>query len=215
MTIALFGKLGRRPVIGLRPTLDAAFALASDRAADERTDLSGGQRFASVSRGDAADAFEGFVRAHERELFGYLWRVTGDEHASYDLAQETFVRAWQRFDQVRGYEQPRAWLFRVATNLASNYRRARSVRVAAAIPLTGETEYAGDPATNIAESDAVRVALDEMPVKQRSALLLRAVYGFSVSELARALDCSEAAAKMTLSRARERFRAHYRQEESR
>ncbi len=215
MTIAIFGKPWRHPGIGVTPALRAAFALASDRAAGERSALSGGQGFASVSRGDAADAFEAFFRAHERELFGYLWRVTGDEHASYDLAQETFVRAWQHFDQVRGYDQPRAWLFRVATNLASNYRRARSVRVATDLPLEGEADLASDPATNIAMLDAVRATLDEMPVKQRSALLLRAVYGFSMSELARALDCSETAAKMTLSRARERFRAYYRQEESR
>jgi RNA polymerase sigma-70 factor, ECF subfamily len=213
--IAIVGKHWRRPGIGVPPALHAAFALALDRAAGERSALSGGQGSASVSRGDAADAFEAFFRAHERELFGYLWRVTGDEHASYDLAQETFVRAWQHFDQVRGYDQPRAWLFRVATNLASNYRRTRSVRVATDLPLEGEADLAGDPATNIAILDAVRAALDEMPVKQRSALLLRAVYGFSMSELARALDCSETAAKMTLSRARERFRAYYRQEESR
>jgi hypothetical protein len=51
--------------------------------------------------GAVDDAFEAFFRAHQREIFGYLWRVTGDEHASYDLAQETFVRAWQRFEQVR------------------------------------------------------------------------------------------------------------------
>jgi RNA polymerase sigma-70 factor, ECF subfamily len=215
VTIALFGKLGTRPAVGLPPALHAAFALAAGKGAGERSAPSGGQRFASVSRGDAADAFEAFVRGHERELFGYLWRVTGDEHASYDLAQETFMRAWQRFDQVRGYDQPRAWLFRVATNLASNYRRARSVRVATALPLAGEADLAGDPAAAVALSDTVRAALDGMPVKQRSALLLRAVYGYSTSELARALDCSEAAAKMTLSRARERFRAHYRQEEAR
>ncbi|HEU5441131.1 MAG TPA: RNA polymerase sigma factor [Ktedonobacterales bacterium] len=161
------------------------------------------------------NAFETFFRAHEREIFGYLWRVTGDEHASYDLAQETFVRAWQRFEQVRHYEQPRAWLFRVATNLASNHRRHRSIRAAATAQLGGGEGIAGDPAASVVESAAVRAALDSMPVKQRAALVLRVVYGLSIGELARVLGSSEAASKMTLARARERFRTCYTQEEPR
>ncbi|HEX8032230.1 MAG TPA: sigma factor-like helix-turn-helix DNA-binding protein, partial [Ktedonobacterales bacterium] len=112
------------------------------------------------------------------------------------------------------YEQPRAWLFRVATNLASNHRRNRSVRDAATTRLSTGVYVAGDPATDIVESDAVRAALDAIPVKQRGALILRIVYGLSFSELARALNSSEAAAKMTLSRARERFRALYTHEEA-
>lgn len=174
------------------------------------------QQFASGSgAGTGDDAFEAFFRLHEREIFGYLWRVTGDEQASYDLAQETFVRAWQRFEQVRRYEQPRSWLFRVATNLASNHRRGRSVRDAAASRLQSGYALSGDPSASIAESEAVQAALDVLPVRQRAALVLRVVYGLPLDELARALGSSENAAKMTLSRARERFRAHYMQEASR
>lgn len=172
-----------------------------------------------AAAGSGDDAFETFFRAHEREIFGYLWRATGDEHASYDLAQETFVRAWQRFEQVRHYEQPRAWLFRVATNLASNHRRHRSIRAAATARLGAVAGagagIAGDPAAGVAESDVVRAALAAMPVKQRAALVLRVVYGLSIGDLARVLGSSEAASKMTLARARARFRACYTQEEPR
>ncbi len=175
------------------------------------------QQFACITGAGAGDdAFEAFFRLHEREIFGYLWRITGDEHASYDLAQETFVRAWQHFEQVRRYEQPRSWLFRVATNLASNHRRHRSVRDAATSRLEAGFPLAGDdPSSGIAESEAVRTALDAMPVKLRAALVLRVIYGLSLDELARTLGSSEGAAKMSLFRARERFRAHYMQEEPR
>jgi RNA polymerase sigma-70 factor (ECF subfamily) len=173
------------------------------------------QRLVSLPGSGGDDAFETFFQAHERAIFGYLWRMTGDEQASYDLAQETFVRAWQRFERVRRYEQPRAWLFRVATNLARNHRRHRSVRDAATVRLVSSGLAAGDMTSCVAESEAVRAALDELPVKQRAALVLRVVYGLSLGELAQALGASEAAAKMTLSRARGRFRAHYTQEERR
>src|SRR5258708_4780813 len=50
--------------------------------------------------------YERFIRQYERQLLNYLWRMTGDEHAAYDLTQEVFLRAWQRFDALRRYEQP-------------------------------------------------------------------------------------------------------------
>ncbi|MGZ3674523.1 MAG: RNA polymerase sigma factor [Ktedonobacterales bacterium] len=198
------------------PAISHALGLLTSRPQAEEAEPKGSQPVvSSLDGGEAMDeAFETFFRLHEREIFGYLWHITGDEQASYDIAQETFVRAWQRFEQIRRYEQPRAWLFRVATNLASNHRRNRSVRDAATTRLSVGAHVAGDPAADVVESDAVRAALDAIPLKQRGALILRIVYGLSFSELARALDSSEAAAKMTLSRARERFRALYMHEEA-
>lgn len=159
--------------------------------------------------------FEQFFHAHEGAILGYLWRITGDEQASHDIAQEAFLRAWQRFEQVSRYEQPRAWLFRVATNLANNHRRHRSIHDATMARFSPAHPATLDPATGVAESAVVRAALLAIPVRQRSALVLRVVYGLSIPEIAEALGASKAAAAMTLSRAREAFRMQYAQEESR
>jgi RNA polymerase sigma-70 factor, ECF subfamily len=220
MTVAVRWRSWAHPRAGwwaLQPALARVPSLLSGRSTLGEAGPLDRQRLARLSDGVGAGdgAFEAFFRAHERAIFGYLWRITGDEHASYDLAQETFVRAWQRFERVRRYEQPRAWLFRVATNLASNHRRHRSVREAATSRLEVGAGLASDPTAGVVESDAVRTALDALPVRMRGALVLRVVYGLSLGELARALGTSEAAAKMTLSRARERFRTHYMQEELR
>jgi len=160
-------------------------------------------------------AFEQFFHAHEGAILGYLWRITGDEQASHDIAQETFLRAWQRFEQVCRYEQPRAWLFRVATNLASNHRRHRSIHGAIMARFSATHPATLDPAAAVAESAVVRATLLALPVRQRSALVLRVVYGLSIPEIAKALGASKAAAAMTLSRAREAFCSHYTQEETR
>jgi RNA polymerase sigma-70 factor (ECF subfamily) len=159
-------------------------------------------------------AFEQFFHAHEATILGYLWRITGDEQASHDIAQETFLRAWQRFEQISRYDQPRAWLFRVATNLASNHRRHRSIHDATLAHISPTQAPAPDPATGVAESAAVRAALLAMPIRQRSALVLRVVYGLSILEIAEALGATKAATAMTLSRARDGFRAHYAQEDA-
>lgn len=160
------------------------------------------------------DAFEAFFWRHERDILGYLWRLTGDEQAAHDLSQETFVRAWQHFDKLQHYDQPRAWLFRVATNLASNHRRHRSIHDAALVRIAPVQGTALDPAAGVAESAAVRAALLAMPIRQRSALVLRVVYGLSIPEIAEALGASKAAAAMALSRARDGFRARYAQEDA-
>jgi RNA polymerase sigma-70 factor (ECF subfamily) len=153
------------------------------------------------------------VREHERAILNYLWRVTGDEQSAYDLTQEVFLRAWRRFDQVRGYEKPRAWLFHVATNLAlSALTRRQTLTNAVERSSVGGAEVS-DPAGRLAERDLVRATLQRLNPQRRAALCLREVYGLSCAEVAKALGVSDAAARMTLSRAREQFRAVYLREE--
>ncbi|HEU0025978.1 MAG TPA: sigma-70 family RNA polymerase sigma factor [Ktedonobacterales bacterium] len=160
----------------------------------------------------AADQFESFYRQHERDIFGYIWRVTGDEQTANDLTQEVFYRAWRKFEKLRGYERPGAWLFHVATNLALNERRHQRVAGPAAT-LLGDERAPGDHATQLADRSALRAALEGLPAQQRTALILRELYGYTCDEIAGMLDISRAAAKMTLSRARERLRALYLKED--
>ncbi|HST90465.1 MAG TPA: sigma-70 family RNA polymerase sigma factor [Ktedonobacterales bacterium] len=161
--------------------------------------------------------FDALFARCEARIFGYLWRVTGDRHVASDLCQETFLRAWQHFAKVSGYEQPEAWLWRVATNLALNHRRARAIHAADVALLDADRDpaaSASDPAWRVAVRASVHATLLALPPKPRAALVLREVYGLSFAEVAAALACTPAAAKMTLSRARERFRRLYTAEHS-
>jgi RNA polymerase sigma-70 factor (ECF subfamily) len=159
-------------------------------------------------------SFEAFFRRHERDIFGYLWRLTGDEQAAYDLSQETFVRAWQHFDRIATYERPGGWLFRVATNLALTHQKRAAAPVGAAQPFSMANEPSmSDPAWRLAESEAIRATLLALPPQQRAALVLREVCGFSCAEVAETLGITLAAAKMTLCRGRDAFRARYTREE--
>lgn len=159
--------------------------------------------------------FEAFFARHEREVVGYLWRMTGDEQAARDLSQETFLCAWQRFEQVRKYDKPKAWLFRVATHLALNHLRDQATG-AKARQAWSQSEHAtqSDPAMRIVNQDAVLRTLLTLSPRDRAALVLHSVYGLNCAELAQSLGISRTAAKVTLWRARERFRTqHQRSEE--
>lgn len=159
--------------------------------------------------------FEQLMVDHEREVFGFLWRMTGNEQAAYDLSQETFLRLWRHFDKVATYAQPRIWLFRVATHIAMNYRRDQCVRPQ--LLELREAAYlhatASDPTGVVAEREAIEHALLLLPKRLRAALILRDVYGCSSDQIAHALNVSRAAAKMAVFRARERFRTQYLREE--
>ena len=179
----------------------AAAERSGDRLPRPSTPLSPLERVAS---------YEAFFQRHERDIFSYLWRVTGDEQTAYDLRQETFLRAWNHYDQLLDYTQPAAWLFRVATNLAINHLRRRKAPVGAAAPLdlVGDPGMS-DPSWRLVESDLVRQTLLALPPRQRAALVLREVYGLSCEEIARSLGVTPAAIRMTLWRGREQFRTLY------
>lgn len=154
--------------------------------------------------------FEGFFRQFERIVFGYLFRMTGQEQLANDLSQETFVRAWQHFATISAYAQPKAWLLRVATNLALNQLRRQAAPVGAAIALESANDPASsDPTVRLAERDLVRQTLLVLAPRQRAALVLREVYGVPYDEVAAMLAISPTATRMLLWRAREQFRIHY------
>jgi len=176
----------------------------------------------TLPRGEIGE-FEPFFRAHERDIFTYLWRMTSDEQAAYDLTQETFLRAWQHFTRIRDYERPGGWLFRVATRLALNHLRARGTALGGAVSLdvTHNARHthaapfspaASDPGARVANADAVRRALIAIAPRQRAALVLREVYGLTCEEVAATLGISVGAAKTVLWRARGEFRNHYAEE---
>jgi RNA polymerase sigma-70 factor (ECF subfamily) len=170
-------------------------------------------------RADGPDtrAFDLFFAEHEQPLYGFLRRMVSSDEVALELAQESFFRAWQHFDEVSAYDRPGAWLFRIATNLAISHLRRRWPAPFADLASerdddTLAEERFADPsdfASDSAERDAIGRVLRQLPERQRAALLLRAVHGLSCDEIAQALGLSSVAARKLLSRGRERFRALY------
>jgi RNA polymerase sigma-70 factor, ECF subfamily len=169
--------------------------------------------------------FEAFFHRHHQDIFAYLWRMTGEEQAAYDLSQETFIRAWQRFTTLKRYDHPAGWLFRVATNLALKHLRHRRIvtRLAPA-PLQdddnpvepedlGAVHYV-DHAEQVVQEDLVHRVLLALSPRPRAVLVLHDVYGLSTDEVAQTLNMTRSAAKMMLCRAREQFRIRYQRQEA-
>lgn len=116
-------------------------------------------------------------------------------------------------EQGGQWENPRAWLYAVASRLATDDHRRR--KLLQWLPLLGnEPDPGPNPETAVAEQLAVQEALDTLAPKYRVPLLLYVHEGWKVREISETLDLSESAVKMRLCRAREQFRRAYGEEDA-
>ena len=155
--------------------------------------------------------FSELFDAHFQSVYRYLNRVSGDAELAADIAQETFVKLYQRGSVP---DTPAAWLISVAMNLFRNAASTRSRRLKLLTPARGEgalgdAPLAPDEALEASYArERVRRTLDGMPERDRDLLLLQAE-GFHYREIAVALNFNEASVGVLLARARRAFRKAY------
>ena len=145
---------------------------------------------------------------HHGALVRYLDRLTGDRELANDAAQEAFMRIQQR--PPRRSHELRAWLFRVATNVARDAqrqgsRRRRLLFGRSAQSLTSDPPMDPAAATHAAEVRAVvRTALQRLNPRERRALMMREE-GFSHREIAEAVETTTGSVGTILVRALEKL----------
>ena len=157
------------------------------------------------------------------ELVAHCYRMLGSLHDAEDAVQETYLRAWRAWDSFDG-QHPRAWLYRIATNVCTDLIRARKRRaserpadIAWLTPypdrLLDEIPADDDGPDEVAVAKetielAFLAALQVLPARQRAALLAREVLGMPAAETAQLLETSVAAANSALQRARATMQQH-------
>ena len=174
---------------------------------------------AAVRAGDEA-AFGRVTERHRRELHVHCYRMLGSFDEAEDLVQETFLRAWRGRSGLTGGPGVRPWLYKIATNacldaLRRRSRRAQTVASPADLPWLQPypDRLLDEVAPSEEEPDAVVVSRETielaflaliqlLPARQRAAVILRDVLGWSAKETADLLETSVASANSALQRAR-------------
>jgi RNA polymerase sigma-70 factor (ECF subfamily) len=165
---------------------------------------------AHSARHDPAALVAGLFEQYQAPVFAYLYRLVGDREWAHDLSQETFLQLFHTRHRLPEVENRRAWVYRIATNLALNaLKRSRRFAWLPWCQADDLQVHGPDPAERVDEHATLERALAELPADYRAPLLLYSHYGFSVREVARALNVSEGAVKTRLFRAREMFRQAY------
>jgi RNA polymerase sigma-70 factor, ECF subfamily len=198
-------------------------------------DALGEAKLARARAGDEK-AFRELTEPHRRELQLHCYRILGSVQDAEDMVQETFLAAWRSLEAFEGRASVRAWLYRIATNRCLNALRARSrrPRQVPAVPamdrapeptrrfepiwlepypdalLEDIPDRSPGPAARYEARESVElafiVALQGLPPRQRAAVVLRDVLGFSIAEVAEMLDTGEGSIKGALQRARAALR---------
>jgi RNA polymerase sigma-70 factor, ECF subfamily len=150
------------------------------------------------------DDVESVFRAHYGRLVRALTVAAGSRELANDAVQEAFVKAHLHWRRVRHYDDPVAWIRRVAINkLRDEHRRSR--RKQAAVDRIGRRAATSEEPTAW-HSDEMSSWLATLPRQQRLALALFYVSELSVAEVAAALKISDGAVKYHLHQGRERLR---------
>ncbi len=167
-------------------------------------------RLVEEARKGKQAAFGQLVRLYERRLLRVLMRFIRDLDLAEDLAQETFLRAYERLDQFDPSRRFGPWLFRIGVNLTLDHHRRRKRRIWGFLFSDSAREESPDPATADprVEQDLqqeVQWVIDQLPEQFRIVLVLRDLENFSTSEIAAILERTEATIRWRLGEARTRF----------
>ncbi len=169
------------------------------------------------------------LERHRSALIGYCYRMLGSPAEAEDAVQDTLLRAWRSVDRFEGRSSLKSWLYRIATNVCLDHlegrqRRARPMDLgpASAAELANLNALSNeswiepipdtlvaqdpDPAEAAVRSESIRLAfvaaLQQLPPRQRAALILCEVLHWKASEAAELLETSTASINSALQRAR-------------
>lgn len=168
---------------------------------------------------DLAD-FEDILRQHGPVIYTLSIRLTNNSSDAEDLAQETFLKAFESLGSFRGEAEIRTWLYRICLNTWKNrvrYERRRSFWRHFSLNASSDEEKApveiadNDPPLDNAmekrdDQTVLERALQQLDLNDRAILLLRDREGFSYESIARELEIPIGTVRSRLARAREKLR---------
>ncbi len=161
-------------------------------------------------RAGDTEAFAGIIRQYQAAIVAYLYRLTGDGELARDLAQDTFLQAYQSLAGTTTELPLKTWLYRIATNNALRHHRRKAILAFISWDDIRKPEANVDVARQASEAAAVHEALLKVPEKMRACLVLHLADGFKHREIAQMLGISEDAVRMRVARGSEVFRQQYR-----
>ncbi len=165
------------------------------------------------AQGGDQDAMSELLQRYRDPVFAFVYRMLNQREAAEDVAQDTFVRVFQRLHTFRFRRDARfsTWLFQLARHAALDELRRRRRR-----PTAGLEELAHEPRANAPDAgqalihremgEALARAVATLPEEQRTALVLTEYHGLEAAEVARVLRCTVRGAESRLFRARQAVR---------
>jgi RNA polymerase sigma-70 factor (ECF subfamily) len=166
------------------------------------------------ARNGDSRAFGALVERYQRRVMGVAMAVVHNQDDALELAQETFVRAYENIAKFESRSSFSTWLYRIAANIAIDFRRREGRHLVlrgdeAENELSHLPSKLGDSFNEVARSELnqrINNALKELTPEHRAVILLREVEGLSYDEISEILQCPRGTVMSRLHYARNRLR---------
>jgi RNA polymerase sigma-70 factor (ECF subfamily) len=160
----------------------------------------------------SSETFQALYDRHYREVWAVAYARRLDADSAMDVVQEVYLRLWKSAQSGETIHHPRAWLLRVARNLAEDWSKSAFHRNGTQPPQTMNSLRSHGPLPldvllTREQLDQVRALLGELPPADREILTLRYALDYATDKIADMLGINSAAIHMRLSRARQRLAA--------
>jgi RNA polymerase sigma-70 factor, ECF subfamily len=167
------------------------------------------QLLLQVAAGDPR-AFRRLIDGHAPPLVTYLTRLLRSQAEAEELAQEVFLRVWQRANEYQASFRVSTWLHRIGHNLAIDQLRRRkgNTEVDEEREAAPQSQRPHDLLEHKQQALTLQAAMDALPLRQRTAMLLKYEQDFPNTEIAKVLDLSVDAVESLLARAKRQLKAH-------
>lgn len=164
-------------------------------------------------------AFAELVNRHGQMVYNLALRTLNDPHEAEDIAQETFVRAWQSLKRFRGDARFSTWLYRITTNLCFNRlprmkNELNALDADAIVNLTDQRLHAEGQLLSVELRHQLHAAIDNLPESYRLLITLRHLQEMSYAEIADITNMPLGTIKTGIFRARRLLRKTLTQLES-
>jgi len=155
-------------------------------------------------RGDS-EAFDELVTRYRTRIFGMIYNMVHNEQDAWDLAQDSFVKAWKSIKRFRGKSSFYTWIYRIVMNVTIDWLRKKQVTVAGAefddaiqlkeIDPASKTVPQADPLPHQQLEQAeirrqIDKAIDQLSPEHRAVILMKEIEDMQYHEIAEALGCS-------------------------
>ncbi len=157
--------------------------------------------------------FENLLEKHYRELYIFLWRMLQNKEDAEDCLQDTFLKAYKAYPRLKNHDYLRAWLYKIASNNANTRLKNSHKEQMRSSPITKDISTNGNEISveveNMILLKEVKIAVDNLPSKQRIALVLKKFQHFKYPEIAEVLNISEDSARANVYQALKKLRAEF------
>lgn len=158
------------------------------------------------------EAFAELVRRYKKKIYAIAYRILGNHLDADEVTQETFVRVYEKRLELKSVKYLSSFILRIATNYSIDLIRRRQKRFVPIDELTFLPDVQMEMADRIVSPDqrvenaeilsAIKEAIQRLPPRQRMAIILHDIEGFSKEEIADSLGCPQATVRSNLHIAR-------------